>query len=401
MTKRVKSPKFALVSSVIALVLCLSMLIGTSFAWFTDSVSSAGNIIKSGTLNIDLGIKTADDQDYVSVKENPTKKAFDYDLWEPGYTEWVNAKVYTTGNLALKYTLRIAAIGQVSALADVIDVYYAAEEIDRPATRDLSGLTRLGTLSDVLAGVTIDDTLLPGENDEDFATLALHMQEDAGNEYQNLSIGSEFYIQILATQYTYEADSFDDQYDADAQWPVINLPNPATQGDLPQAAIAGIDASGVGDNGDGELVGMVSGDRVNADTAIEFISTEAPADIAAKDYKDWVVDFKLSFNKDVDGADIYLFGQYGSYAWLGDNLAQVPALAGTLNAGDKVAIIADWLNAAMPGTEVNYNDIVTTVQNFQCALHVENPEAGLVATLELVMYEGATEHVISTFTYAY
>ena len=390
-----------LLLSAIGLVLCFAMLLGTTYAWFTDSVSSAGNIIKTGTLNIDLGIKAAGDADYVSVKEDPSKKAFDYDLWEPGYTEWVNAKVSTTGTLALKYTMRIAAVGDVSALGDVIDVYYAPSEIAKPATRSLDSLRKLGTLSQAIAGeFVIDDVLIPGSNEEDFATLALHMQEDAGNEYQNMSIGSEFYIQILATQYTYEEDAFDNQYDALAAYPRVTLPNPSQPSALPQAALTNVDASTVGDNGDGKLVGLISGDEVNADVAVEFLSTETPADIANKDYKTWNVDFKLSFNQDVDKEDVYLFGQYGDYDWLGDNLAQ--AGAGTLTAGEKVAVIADWLQMAVPGTEVNYNDIVTSVQNFQCALHVENAAAGLVATLELVVTEpGVGEHVISTYTYNY
>ena len=66
--------------------------------------------------------------------------------------------------------------------------------------------------------VTVEDTLIPGTNEEDFATLALHMQESAGNEYQDLAIGTDFSLQILATQYTYEEDSFDDQYDANAEF---------------------------------------------------------------------------------------------------------------------------------------------------------------------------------------
>ena len=221
-----KNAKKAFLASALATLLCITMLVGTTFAWFTDSVTSGGNIIKSGTLNIDLGIKAKGDTDYVSVKTDATKKAFNYDKWEPGYTEWVNAKVYTTGNLALKYTLKITANGTVSNLADVIDVYYAASEVALPGTRpadlEAAGLTKIGTLKDALSGtVVIDDTLIPGTNEEDFATLALHMQESAGNEYQNLAIGTDFSLQILATQFTYEEDSFDDQYDADADFDVI------------------------------------------------------------------------------------------------------------------------------------------------------------------------------------
>lgn len=219
MTKT-RSTKRALLMSGLALLMCVSMLIGSTFAWFTDSVTSAGNKIVAGTLNIDMSVMD-ENGTYQSVKEN-SDAIFGYTLWEPGYTEWKNVKVSTTGNLALKYVMNIAIKGERSILADVIDVYYAASEIAKPADRNLDGLTRLGTISEVLdstTGALISDTLIPDQNNtEDFATIVLKMQESAGNDYQGKTIG-EFDIQILATQLTYESDSFDDQYDKDAKYP--------------------------------------------------------------------------------------------------------------------------------------------------------------------------------------
>lgn len=221
MTKT-RSTKRALLMSGLALLMCVSMLIGSTFAWFTDSVTSAGNKIVAGTLNIDMSVMD-ENGTYQSVKEN-SDAIFGYTLWEPGYTEWKNVKVSTTGNLALKYVMNIAIKGERSILADVIDVYYAASEIAKPADRNLDGLTRLGTISEVLdstTGALISDTLIPDQNNtEDFATIVLKMQESAGNDYQGKTIG-EFDIQILATQLTYESDSFDDQYDKDAEYPEI------------------------------------------------------------------------------------------------------------------------------------------------------------------------------------
>ena len=215
-----KNTKRALLASVLSVVLCCAMLIGSTFAWFTDTVTSSGNIIKAGNLNIDWLVK-GDNGEYQSVKESKDP-IFSYDKWEPGYTVVKNVKVSTTGNLALKYTMKIVVNGEVTPLADVIDVYYAAEEVD-VANRELAGLKKLGTLREVLEGkdnTVINDTLIPDEdNKEDFATIALKMRETADNEYQGLSIG-EFDLQIVATQYTYENDSFNDQYDKDAEYAV-------------------------------------------------------------------------------------------------------------------------------------------------------------------------------------
>ncbi len=216
-----KTTKRALFSSIMAMLLCVAMLIGTTFAWFTDSVTSAGNKIQAGTLNIDLLVKS--DGEYASVKDS-SAAIFDYDKWEPGYTEVKNVMVKTDGNLALKYTLKIVpqtATEEAFKLAEVIDVYYANSEVT-VENRDLSGLTRIGTLKDVFtAGTVINDTLIPDSNTEDFATIVLKMQESAGNDYQGLSVGNGFDLHVLATQYTYEEDSFDDQYDADAEYPVV------------------------------------------------------------------------------------------------------------------------------------------------------------------------------------
>lgn len=217
-----KHTKRALLASVLSVALCLVMLIGTTFAWFTASVTSAGNTIASGRLNIDLLVK--DGEDYVSVSGD--KAIFDYALWEPGYTDVKNVKVATDGELALQYNVTIVPKGTDAAdalkLAEVIDVYYAAEEVAVEG-RDLSGLEKVGTLKDILEGATvISGTLIPAESKtEAFATIALKMQETAGNEYQGLTVGEGFDIQLVATQYTYEADSFDDQYDSGATYPAL------------------------------------------------------------------------------------------------------------------------------------------------------------------------------------
>ena len=215
MTKN-RSTKRALLTSALALLLCFSMLVGSTFAWFTDSVTSSGNIIKSGTLEIEMLWKDATNVEgaQTSYKDASEGPIFNYDLWEPGYVEAKNIQIKNAGTLALKYQLNIVATGEVSKLADVIDVYYADGEVALNERADMAGLTKLGTLTDVLAEIstTASGNLLATESHT--VTLALKMQESAGNDYQGLSIGSEFAVQLMATQLTSEVDSFDNQYDA-------------------------------------------------------------------------------------------------------------------------------------------------------------------------------------------
>jgi len=220
-----KSTKRALVSSVMALFLCFAMLLGTTYAWFADSVTSNNNIIKSGTLNVEMyyadGSKAVPADDAPDWKNAQGVAIYTADqLWEPGYTDAKHIKISNEGTLALKYQLAIIPTGEVSQLAEVIDVYlYEIADTDANATQvatraDLNESMYIGTLADVISKGIVRGNLAA---DTDYTTtIVLKMQENADNDYQNLSIGDDFTIQLLATQYTAEGDNFGDDYDAEA-----------------------------------------------------------------------------------------------------------------------------------------------------------------------------------------
>jgi len=224
MTKR-KSTKRALLMSALSLLMCVSMLVGSTFAWFTDSVTSAGNIIQSGTLDVEMNWAKGNEDpnaDTTAWTDASTGAIFDYDLWEPGYTEVRHIQINNAGTLALKYQLNIAANGEVSKLTDVIDVYYLDPAQQVNLRTDLTEDMKLGTLTQVLANIntTASGNLKAGESHT--ITIALKMQETAGNEYQGLSIGSDFSIVLMATQDNVEKDSFDENYD-DIEIPEMSI----------------------------------------------------------------------------------------------------------------------------------------------------------------------------------
>ena len=216
-----KNTKRALLSSVLALFLCFAMLLGTTYAWFTDSVTSAGNIIQSGTLDIEMyWAKGTEDPSSADWKDASQGAIFNSELWEPGYVEARHIKIANVGTLALKYKLAIAPNGEVSELADVIDVYFV--DPAQIATRDsLAALTPVGTLRQMIDdpdGAAYGSLLAEDESTEEIesvktVTIALKMREEAGNEYQNLSIGTNFSIVLMATQDNVEKDAFDENYD--------------------------------------------------------------------------------------------------------------------------------------------------------------------------------------------
>lgn len=208
-----KTTKKALVSSVIALLVCFTMLLGTTFAWFTDSVTSSGNIIQTGTLDVEMEWKDATTNGSQQTYKDASKGSiFNYDKWEPGYIEAKNIKISNVGTLALKYHLNIAANGEVSELANVIDVYFAEGEYTLSG-REMTELTLVGTLSDILEGMPANMAGDLEANTSDTVTIALKMQEDAGNEYQGLKIGSKFSVILMATQDNVEKDVLDENYD--------------------------------------------------------------------------------------------------------------------------------------------------------------------------------------------
>lgn len=217
MTKT-KSTKRALLASVMALFLCFAMLLGTTYAWFTDSVTSANNIIKSGTLDVEMyyadGTK---DPANVTWEDASTKAIFNHDNWEPGYTDAKHIKISNKGTLDFQWQLAIVPNGTISKLAEKIDVYYVSAATAVANRTDVDSAWYVGSLASVInSGIASGDLTVAAK--EYTATIILKMKEDAGNEYQNLSIGDSFSVQLIATQLASEEDSFGKDYDANIVW---------------------------------------------------------------------------------------------------------------------------------------------------------------------------------------
>lgn len=221
-----KKKRQALLASVTALVLCFTMLLGTTFAWFTSTASIENNIIKTGKLKVTLEYK-----DYSAAVDagwnDGTKGAiFTYDNWEPGYTSIKHVRLGNVGTLAFKYRLDIVptdttATADTANLADVIEVYLVTGEV-KNITRESLKAYYVGTLSELMVDPdgAAYGILLPNEAKANYETytIALKMSEGAGNEYQELDVNGSFAVQLHATQYTHESDSLGNDYDANATY---------------------------------------------------------------------------------------------------------------------------------------------------------------------------------------
>lgn len=212
----------AFVTSAISLLLCVSMLVGTTFAWFTDSVTSAGNKVVAGNLDVELYQWTdADTPKKISEANAPlfgedglAQNDAAATLWEPGKTQVVYLSIKNEGSLDLKYKVSV----NVKNPADGKNLY---EAMQYSIIRDAKfGEVKSWTGgNDVVPGVNATEAtsvaMAPGA--EHFFALAVHMKEEADNKYQEGKV--EFDICVDATQMTAEEDSFGSNYDALAAFP--------------------------------------------------------------------------------------------------------------------------------------------------------------------------------------
>ena len=194
-----KATKRALLTSVMALVMCVVMLVGTTFAWFTDTTSTNVNTIKAGNLNVTLEKQEANGSWVSAENETLTWKTYDNRaqdkiFWEPGCTyELQPVRVKNDGNLAIKYKIAITGIQGSAKLNEVIDWTISD--------------TALDTYHSLGVGQTSDALTIKG-----------HMKETAGNTYMNEEI-TGIAITVYATQDTVEYDSNGNTYDKDAAYP--------------------------------------------------------------------------------------------------------------------------------------------------------------------------------------
>ena len=220
--------KKALRGSLFALFLCIVLLIGTTFAWFTDSVTSGMNQIKSGNLKVGLQYSHDGGTNWKTVTEN-TDDIFAKDaLWEPGHVEYANLKVANLGTLALKYQLGIN-IGDETPGTNVAGEQFKLSDYLNIAVVD--GANTYATRADALAaaadGVALTNYTKTGEltpasadKSNEAVTVIVYMPETVGNE-ANYKTGTEaptidLGVKLTATQTPYENDSFDNQYDKNA-----------------------------------------------------------------------------------------------------------------------------------------------------------------------------------------
>ena len=383
---KTKALRRSLLASVVSLATCATMFVGTTFAWFTESISSQNNLIVSGNLDVELEYLDANDVWQPVTKD--TNVFMNNTLWEPGHTEVVYLKVSNVGSLALNYKLGVNIVSEVKsinvkgeelklskyimmgAIEDVKEAYD-----DRKDARDALDGKEILTISQGYAqdGVLFPKNNMPDPADiadaayEEYVALVVYMPEYIGNE-ANYKLGAEvpkvtLGIELLATQKTYEKDSFGPDYDEDAN--TTAPPASSTTEIIPELPVYDLMNTnylqGVSELNNVEMV------------IYDFVASNFANAYPVDEYKDWRCDFFVSTDNGINDG-VLLAGHYGTFGWIGfwappshDPYEPTPLLD---------TFMSDWA----------YEDIVNGVQHFRCGiLDHAGASAGVKVTVELRM----------------
>ena len=221
--KRKNTTRSALLTSIISLLLCVSMLVGTTFAWFTDEVKSGTNLIAAGNLDVELYHSDKDDKNEKVTGSTVLFDDIQSKLWEPGVVVYENFVVANEGTLALKYQLSINfenetfVNGHGLSEALKVAVVKGGFKGDREDAKQLTNLVSLESfvLSGKLEGDQKSETYgiviywEPTENDNWF---------NMNNENRGMELSIDLGVNLFATQEMYEEDSFGEDYDGGAPW---------------------------------------------------------------------------------------------------------------------------------------------------------------------------------------
>ena len=226
-----KSKKSALLMSFTSLLLCFAMLVGSTFAWFTDTATTGVNKIVAG--NLDVELLMYDGTKYANISKEPApifgsatstvaqNNNLDT-LWEPGKTQVAYLAIKNEGNLDLKYQVALNVINPADG-KDLYQVMQYAIVPDKRGTDPVPAWTTGKTVTpgaQIVSGTNTDGAdpvgvkLLHGETH--YFALLVHMDGNAGNKYQNGKV--EFDLTVYATQLNSESDSFNNEYDKNAKY---------------------------------------------------------------------------------------------------------------------------------------------------------------------------------------
>lgn len=191
-----KAVKRSIILCALSLVLFVALLVGSTFAWFSDSITNSGNTITAGNLTAQWSYRTLNDDTAAYEPVSEELALFPADtVWQPGEPHGYDFKVENTGSVDFEWELTIdladTAGESQNNLTDVLVVYVDGVKSEVGFT---DGAV---VINGTLAATDGETTAGTDESSCEFS-LAFAIPEDAGNDYQNSSVS--FSLTLSARQ---------------------------------------------------------------------------------------------------------------------------------------------------------------------------------------------------------
>ena len=212
--KKTKAFKRTLFTAVLSIILCVYMLIGATFAWFTDS-SPQFTKIQSSRIDVALLMWNGENNAYEDISTNP-KPIFGAGsiaqnnnaetVWEPGKTQVAYLAVVNRGNLSLKYQLGLNVSNPTDGNDLFESIQYALTFGVRATAETPNPVTEWNSANgnNVVLGrqIVSESGLILQVGEVRYFALSLHMSENSGNVYQKSKV--DFDLTVYAAQMNYE-----------------------------------------------------------------------------------------------------------------------------------------------------------------------------------------------------
>lgn len=381
---KVNKTYYAFLASFLSLILCLTALMGSTYAWFTTSASTGVDTIQSGTLSVSLEYAKQPESSTELTWSSATSSTdmFSGALWEPGHTEIVYLEIMNTGDFALKYNLYLNykdtakgtnAAGNEIALSSYLKYGLISLGGDTCTvyTDSSSAISKVSNPSYIsaISGSQASDITLNKNGDKTYYALVVWMPDDENSKNVNY-IGDTapeiaLSINAQAKQNTVEYDSFSNDYDTSAEY-----------NKLPESMVIN---RGVISTAFTSHLGSPSGteQQITLDASFEFLATDTADTAQQSDYANWIADWVVSADKNISAGNILFAGNYGSYGWV--HFANPEYIANT-----EIGLMQTF------DATLTYTDICTDLNDFKCGIKdYSNSDAlvGTKVTVKLCLFE--------------
>ncbi len=328
MTKS-KNTKRALLASILSMMLCMAMLVGSTFAWFTDSVTSGKNKIVAGSLDIELNYKNAkmaaSGENFAEVLPTTENLFVSSEggaiRWEPGVTAVTYLELKNVGNLALKYSLSVSAEDTVvgndgAALSKVLKTAVVEIEASKVGSYNRDAAIAAAEAADAQGVLTYAKTgTMTAQNETLYLAMIVYFPKEIGNTVtvdgttmtynrSDVELETDLSLKLLATQFEYENDSFDKDYDKD-----LPLTWAATPEELNSAIADGGSVMVMSNIDAGKALGFEIKDNTVINGNGNVLTTSSPGDSSTQSR---VLDMFQLTNKTLTVSDAVIGGNDGT-----------------------------------------------------------------------------------------